>query len=127
MEFHTEGRVQEVLLHMSEPLKKAVLTFIFYYELPAWQPSDCTSLMWNMGLLDKWKDISKQYERVTLGLDTLCVCLFDIFMYSLCQVIYLFYLKIKNKMSYKMLLYIIEGISKNKKKSYTHMAHTVIQ
>jgi len=47
-------------------------------------------------------------------------------MYSWCQVIYLFYLKIKNKMSYKMLLYINEGISK-KKKSYTHMAHTVIQ
>jgi len=29
MEFQTEERVQEVLLHMTEPLKKAVLTFIF--------------------------------------------------------------------------------------------------
>jgi hypothetical protein len=69
------GIVQEVLLHMREPLKKAVLTFIFHHELSAQQPSDFTSLIWNMGLLNKWKDISKKYERALLGLGTLCIWL----------------------------------------------------
>jgi hypothetical protein len=45
MEFHTEGTAQEVLLHMTEPLKKTVLIFIFHHELSAQWPSDCALLL----------------------------------------------------------------------------------